>query len=338
MVAETVAREVGGLFDGLLPPEVIDAYERLQASGGCPKDQAEDLFGAGLVDVLTHWGMVHVRPHSPADPAWLQPTSPDLALQGVLAGHQHRLARDQELLLNGQRRLPGAQVRFGASVNDNGRLPEHLVAVVTDRDQISDLSASLINTAHQDWMTLENLATDMPLTGDFIQPPLPAAGGQVRCRSIYATAAMDDPAARQIIHACAEAGEQARLLPSVPMKMKLADASTAMLPLTPNGAAGALIIRAPVIITALREYFELLWDRAIPLRPTRYATSDDRLPPAQQKVLELMAEGFNDSKIARHLGISITTVRRHITAIMHRLGVSSRFAAGAAAQRKGWIG
>ena len=338
MVAETVAREVGGLFDGLVSPEVIDAYERLQASGGCPKDQAEDLFGAGLVDVLTHWGMVHVRPHSPADPAWLQPTSPDLALQGVLAGHQHRLARDQELLLDGQRRLPGAQARFGASMNGNGRLPEHLVAVVTDRRQISDLSASLVNTAHQDWMTLENLATDMPLTGDFTQPPLPAAGGQVRCRSIYAAAAMDDPAARQIIQACAEAGEQARLLPSVPMKMKLADTSTAMLPLTPNGTAGALIIRAPVIITALREYFELLWDRATPLRPTRYAPPDDRLPPAQQKVLELMAEGFNDSKIARHLGISITTVRRRITAIMHRLGVSSRFAAGAAAQRKGWIG
>ena len=38
------------------------------------------------------------------------------------------------------------------------------------------------------------------------------------------------------------------------------------------------------------------------------------------------------------LGISVTTVRRHITAIMHRLGVSSRFAAGAAAQRRGWIG
>ena len=141
-------------------------------------------------------------------------------------------------------------------------------------------------------MTLENLATDMPLTEDFTQPPLPAAGGQVRCRSIYAAAAMDDPAARQIIQACAEAGEQARLLPSVPMKMKLADTSTAMLPLTPNGTAAALIIRAPVILTALREYFELLWERATPLKPARQVPPGDRLPPMQQKVLELMAEGL----------------------------------------------
>jgi DNA-binding NarL/FixJ family response regulator len=51
-----------------------------------------------------------------------------------------------------------------------------------------------------------------------------------------------------------------------------------------------------------------------------------------------MAQGLQDDAIARRAGISTTTVRRHISAIMHRLGVSSRFAAGAAAQRPGWRG
>jgi DNA-binding NarL/FixJ family response regulator len=149
---------------------------------------------------------------------------------------------------------------------------------------------------------------------------------------------MDDPVARRIIQDCADAGEQARLLPSVPMKMKLADHTTAMLPLTPNGTAGALLIRAPVIISALREYFEMLWQRATPLKPQHPAPPADRLPPAQQAVLELMAAGLNDQRIGRQLGISVTTVRRYIAIIMERLGVSTRFAAGAAAQRKGWIG
>jgi DNA-binding NarL/FixJ family response regulator len=149
---------------------------------------------------------------------------------------------------------------------------------------------------------------------------------------------MDDPVARRIIQDCADAGEQARLLPSVPMKMKLADHTTAMLPLTPNGTAGALLIRAPVIISALREYFEMLWQRATPLNPQHPAPLADRLPPAQQTVLELMAAGLNDQRIGRQLGISVTTVRRYIAIIMERLGVSTRFAAGAAAQRKGWIG
>ena len=113
---------------------------------------------------------------------------------------------------------------------------------------------------------------------------------------------------------------------------------TLRLPLTPTGTAGALVIRAPVIIAALREYFELLWERAIPLRPSRTAAPGDRLTPIQQTVLELMAEGHHDEAIAYRAGISTTTVRRHIAAIMNRLRVSSRFAAGAAAQRRGWIG
>ncbi len=338
MVAGTaVPGGIRGLFDGLVPAEVIEAYDRLLAHDGCSKEQAEALVGStALVRALTDSGMAHLQPHSPANPAWLRPASPDLALAGVLAGHQNRLASDQELLLDGQRRLADAQARFGTGMN--GRFPEHLVSVVSDRAQISELSASLVNTARKDWMTLENLNTEMPLTEDFAQPPLPASGGRVRCRSIYDAAAMDDPVARRIIQACADAGEQARLLPGVPMKMKLADQTTAMLPLTPAGTAGALLIRAPVIIAALREYFEMLWDRATPLKPHRPAAPASRLTAAQQAVLELMAEGLHDDAIARRAGMSTTTVRRHIAAIMTRLDVSSRFAAGAAAQRRGWIG
>ncbi|MGH3275759.1 MAG: LuxR C-terminal-related transcriptional regulator, partial [Streptosporangiaceae bacterium] len=303
---------------------------------GCAKSEAESLVGAGLVAALTRWGMAHIRPHSPVDPAWLRPASPDIALQGVLVGHQNQLARGQELLLDGHRRLADAQARFTTSAN--GRFPEHLVSVVSDRAEVSELSASLMNTARQDWMTLENLRTEMPLTEDFAEPPLPAFAGRVRCRSIYAAAAMDDPVARRIIQACVDAGEQARLLPRVPMKLKLADQTTALLPLTPTGTAGALVIKAPVILAALREYFELLWERATPLTAPRAAGSADRPTPAQQKILELMAEGLQDAAIAHRAGVSLTTVRRTITAIMNRLGASSRFAAGAAAQRRGWIG
>jgi len=79
--------EVRRLFDGLVPAEVIDAYDRLLASGGCAKDQAEALAGdAGLVRALTGCGMAHIQPHTPADPAWLRPAAPDLALLGCWPG------------------------------------------------------------------------------------------------------------------------------------------------------------------------------------------------------------------------------------------------------------
>jgi DNA-binding CsgD family transcriptional regulator len=187
-------------------------------------------------------------------------------------------------------------------------------------------------------MCLENLHTEMPLTEGFAQTPLAVAGGRVRCRAIYDAVAMENPVARRIIQTCGEAGEQARLLPTVPMKMKLADHTTALLPLTPVGTAAALVVRAPVVTAALREYFELLWERATPVSAPSPFTDPDRPTPGQQRVLELMATGLQDEAIARHMGISATTVRRHIAAIMNRLGVTGRFAAGAAAQRRGWIG
>jgi DNA-binding CsgD family transcriptional regulator len=331
-----VRGDMRGLFEGLVPAEVIEAYDRLLASNGCAKDQADALVGdADLVAALTSWGMAHIQPHTPVDPAWLRPASPDLALQGVLVGHQNRLARDQELLLDGHRRLADVQASFGAGMN--ARPSVHLVRVISDRAEISALSASLMNTARKDWMTLENLNTEMPLTEDFAEPPLPVFGGRVRCRSIYEASVMADPVARRIVQSCSEAGEQARLLPEVPMKMKLADHTTAMLPLTPAGTVGALVIRAPVIISALREYFEMLWERATPVQGQRSGVSAGGLTRVQQMVLELMAEGLQDEAIARRLGISVTTVRRHIAELMSRLGVSSRFAAGAAAQRRGWI-
>src|SRR6266540_4298017 len=107
------------------------------------------------------------------------------------AGHQNRLAQGQELLLDGHQRLADAQARY--SRNMTGRFPTHLVSVVCDRTEISALSAALMNTARKDWMSLENLHTEMPLTEDFAQPPLAAFAGRVKCRSIYAAATMDDP-------------------------------------------------------------------------------------------------------------------------------------------------
>lgn len=125
VTAEAARGGIRELFDGLVPAEVIEAYDRLLASNGCAKDQAAALVGdAGLVAALTGCGMAHIQPHTVADPAWLRPASPDLALQGVLAGHQNRLAADQELLVDGQRRLADAQARYGAQVSAGHRMPE----------------------------------------------------------------------------------------------------------------------------------------------------------------------------------------------------------------------
>src|SRR5260370_7412249 len=88
VAAGAVRGGIEGLFDGLVPEEVIEAYDRLLATDGCAKDQAEAVVGhAGLVRALTERGMAHVQPHSPPDPAWLPPASPHPPLQRALPRH-----------------------------------------------------------------------------------------------------------------------------------------------------------------------------------------------------------------------------------------------------------
>jgi DNA-binding NarL/FixJ family response regulator len=50
----------------------------------------------------------------------------------------------------------------------------------------------------------------------------------------------------------------------------------------------------------------------------------------------LLAAGLKDDAIARRLGVSTNTVRRRITALSQRLGVSTRFQIGLALGRQGW--
>lgn len=54
-------------------------------------------------------------------------------------------------------------------------------------------------------------------------------------------------------------------------------------------------------------------------------------------VLRLMGRGHSNRRIARTMGISETTVKHHVSAILRALGVSSRTEAVVAARRRGLI-
>src|SRR4051794_35859422 len=59
------------------------------------------------------------------------------------------------------------------------------------------------------------------------------------------------------------------------------------------------------------------------------------LTPRQQEILELMAEGATNGRIARALDLSVDMVKHHTTAIYRRLEVTNRAAAVHRAQRLG---
>ncbi|MCD0450460.1 helix-turn-helix transcriptional regulator [Actinocorallia sp. API 0066] len=290
--------------------------------------EAERELGAGVVRALLDRGMVHLWSHSDR----LVPVAPHLVLHTALVELQRRLLASQRALMTGHERLAEAARTIGAGAGIVGGL----VRVVTDREEITELSISMINVAKSEWMTLENLLQETPMDEAAAIAPLPVFAGGVRCRSIYESGFLHHPAGVRNIRAAVEAGEQARVVPHVGMKLKMADESTALLPLTPTGLGGALLVECPSIVGGLREYFEMFWSQAVPFGEGAGADLTG-LSEVERRVLQMMGSGLQDGSIARRLDVNVSTVRRHINRMKERLNVESRFAMGAAAVRRGWI-
>ena len=76
--------------------------------------------------------------------------------------------------------------------------------------------------------------------------------------------------------------------------------------------------------------------KAIPRGPrpaTRAAPAG--LTAREQEVLALLSEGLSDREISRRLFISERTVHHHVSAVLAKIGVSSRTAAAREAARLG---
>jgi DNA-binding CsgD family transcriptional regulator len=335
-MAESSKRRGKHKLHGLVQDSLAEAHTELTASGGIPKDQAGELLGADVVRQLTDLGLAHVVPHTADGPATFQAVRTDLALTGLLARFHTQVAQDTEQILLCVERL---QELLPVTSRGGQNPPGNLVRIITDKDEACKLSMELIHTTSHNWMMLENTYTDMPITEDFDVHVPPALRGKARFRAIYDQAAVEHPVlAKHIERAIAE-GEEARVIKTVVMKLKLSE-TAALLPLSPTGSGGVLLIRGtgvPVLVM-LRDYFEMLWATAIRIGSDGPPPGSP-LTPEQGKVLRLMAAGLTDEAITRRLELSQSTVHRHINAILAELKVpsKSRFVAGAIAQKRGWL-
>lgn len=61
------------------------------------------------------------------------------------------------------------------------------------------------------------------------------------------------------------------------------------------------------------------------------------LTPREMEILELICRGASNNDIARQLGISYQTVKNHVTAVLHKLGVKDRTQAVLFAIRHEWF-
>ncbi|MER6099007.1 LuxR C-terminal-related transcriptional regulator [Streptomyces sp. NPDC001728] len=158
-------------------------------------------------------------------------------------------------------------------------------------------------------------------------------------RVVYSRESLEYPGQLEnAIEPCVEAGEQARVLPSVPVKLLIIDDAYALVALAirETDVYNTMLVVQPCgLLSALVALFEQGWQSALPLhgRTARPAA----LLPADRRLLRLLAAGASDEVIAREIGVSRRTLFRRVQILMARLGATSRFQMALQAQRSGWL-
>jgi DNA-binding CsgD family transcriptional regulator len=154
----------------------------------------------------------------------------------------------------------------------------------------------------------------------------------VRVRVLYQHAARADLATRSYIRRIAAAGAEIRTTDQMPRPYMVFDHGTAFI----SDGSGALEVSNAALAKLLGDVFDSLWRVALPYR-AKEAGYQDAAAEMQKTIARLLAEGLTDEVIARQLGISPRSCRRHIAALMKHLHSVSRFQAGTVAARTGLV-
>ncbi|WP_137988562.1 helix-turn-helix domain-containing protein [Streptomyces vilmorinianum] len=150
----------------------------------------------------------------------------------------------------------------------------------------------------------------------------------VRMRVLYQHTARFSPGTCAYVERVGRLGAQVRTLDDEFMRMLVFDRSTAVIPV-PDDPHAAVLVREPNLVSFMTGAYERLWLEALPFetewdRQTIMDISDE----LKQTIVRLLTEGLTDAAIARRLGLSVRSCRRHVADVMAALGAESRFQAG----------
>ncbi|MFD9124265.1 LuxR C-terminal-related transcriptional regulator [Kitasatospora sp. NPDC059571] len=144
-------------------------------------------------------------------------------------------------------------------------------------------------------------------------------------RVIYEATRLDEPGGPAGMAERVRAGEQARSVPQVPIRLAVIDRSTALCPLgdEATGEPTAALVQGTSLLIALIALFECHWDRATSLR-LEADSAQGSLAEDERQLLSLLVGGASDTAIAHRLQIGPRTVQRRLQELMRRANARSR--------------
>ncbi|SFW78269.1 helix-turn-helix transcriptional regulator [Amycolatopsis australiensis] len=161
-------------------------------------------------------------------------------------------------------------------------------------------------------------------------------GRGVRYRVLVPDRARLDPAVAARLTTLTRAGAVVRTVPRVPASALVVDHGVAVLPARRGRPSAVTAVHLPAVVTTVLELFERVWAEATPF-VSAGGCGEAGLTPRERELLTLLSAGCTDDSAAARLDLSVRTVRRMVSDLMHRLGARSRFQAGVKAAGRGWL-
>lgn len=283
---------------------------------------------AAALERLEQLGLIR---HSTDEPGQYVPAPPNAAFEQLI-NRRHR-----EL---GQLRLDANELvadYYAATLN---RVPHGLIEVVAGSDAVLRQARALERATSTEILSFDKppFLVETMSDHDEVGNESPLLDRGVVVRAIYTTDALTDGDRLARVSALAARGEQARVLPSLPLKLRIFDRQTALVPLAIDVGVmhTVAVVRRSALLEALVSLFELHWRRAAPIGGGA-PVADSPLTAEDQQLLGMLAAGLSDAAIARQFGVSARTARRRTSRLLERLHASTLFQAGAAAVRGGHL-
>jgi DNA-binding CsgD family transcriptional regulator/sugar-specific transcriptional regulator TrmB len=251
--------------------------------------------------------------------------SPDEATTRVLLPLESELRTRRARVEEIRRRLVSFSPVFDASLlaHENRKQIELIDSLPDVRAAIADLSAKArreILTAQPGGGRREDVLVEAaPRDYDTLSRG-------VEMRILYQHTARSSRGTHSYVEQVTRLGAQVRTLADQFMRFLIFDRECAVFA-TPGDPNNAVVIRNPYVVAFMVEAYERLWLTAEPFEADG-DTQPEIMDDLKDAIVRLLTAGMTDAAVARRLGMSVRTCRRHVAEIMAVLDAESRFQAG----------
>jgi sugar-specific transcriptional regulator TrmB len=230
-----------------------DSFTAAQVArqSGLPRQRIYDVLGS-----LVQKGLAAARPGNVVKYA---ATPPELAIELLLAAHRDELAqmeRDAQLMVT--------DLKPAFEAGQEHTDPLEYIEVLRDKRAINERFAEL-----QAAVKREILVFTKP---PYATPPQENVEGLEviqthEARSLYEFSVFDDPAVARGVQRFVEAGEQARFVPSLPLKLVIIDETIVMFgmedPVAGSSELTIVVVEHQSLARVLKTAFDSVWDSGL---------------------------------------------------------------------------